>query len=1060
LGIEELLYVRDSMGPIHYELDLPAGWRTRRAKSKRAIVELVDAAGVPRMRMVADRAWDATGKRARIAMSVEGSQIELGVAPDAPTTVLLDPEWQEAGQASVERYEATSTLLPNGKVLVAGGVLAEGHESARAAELFDPNTATYEQAADMTVPRSGHTATLLKGSGDVLIAGGQTVASDGQLASSATAELFSPGLDAFSATGSMAEARDGATATRLHDGRVLVVGGVVAYSDTADQVSGDPHTLATSAELYDPTTGEFTRTQGAPRYARMQHQAVLLPDDKVLVVGGGSSSMLHFGLAAKAELYDPGEDHFTATGSLSSGRRAFAAVHLPAVHQVLVAGGVSRPPEYVDGIELYDVDDETFTDAGELPEGQYRAAGSLLPDGRVLLSDGVNAGLWDPTAAAFDVVPAPPLLGPFCPTLLPHGRVLATAVPQALFYDPAEPAIDAPLPDLMAVARWMHTATLLPNGEVLVVGVGPENDPGLVAEIYDPQNASFRIVQGVSPRIGHTATRLPNGKVLLAGGRVGNMSGSTLATAEIFDPATEQTIPVDEEMSESRGWYDATLLPDGRVLVTGGWTGVGYRSSAELFDPVSRTWERVEDLHSPRWNHTSALLPDGRVLVVGGASRWEAGGWDGPVGYVPPEVFDPAENRFSVLDSRDWADHLNARSAVLPDGRVLVVGGAMLDLFDPVSESFSPCSAGTFRWRARAELLPSGNVALVGGWSQLQDLATAAVYLFDPYANGTRPAGEMTVGRANHASALLPDGGVLLVGGHATFQQPLVALRSAEVWRETPLPDPDLQPEVTTSFEQPTHRALAPGDVVVISGSGFTGHSESSGGSLPSATNHPVAMWMPLRGAPSHGRVLEGWTDTELRWQVPATSYAGPGLLFIAVNGVRSVGVSATITQAQVGVPCPGDGACNSGYCTDGVCCEDRCDAPCQACSTARKGSGENGQCGIAAEGAVDPQCDPGPGDVCGTTGMCDANGECALVAEGSQCSVDSACFGGECRASYCDGEHTVKRLGSLEDCSPYRCSTEDHRCVQKCSSNVECIDGFICSPDGQCVEFLGDDEP
>jgi len=117
-------------------------------------------------------------------------------------------------------------------------------------------------------------------------------------------------------------------------------------------------------------------------------------------------------------------------------------------------------------------------------------------------------------------------------------------------------------------------------------------------------------------RFDHTATLLPNGQVLVVGGDGEN--GNGLASAELYDPATGSWSATGSPITP-HAYHTATLLPNGQVLVVGGWGKTAIQSSAELYDPATGSWSAAASLVGlPRIRHTATLLADGRVLVAGG----------------------------------------------------------------------------------------------------------------------------------------------------------------------------------------------------------------------------------------------------------------------------------------------------------------------------------------------------------------------------------------------------------------------------------------------------------
>ncbi|HXE89762.1 MAG TPA: kelch repeat-containing protein [Terriglobales bacterium] len=181
------------------------------------------------------------------------------------------------GGMSAARYWHTATMLNNGKVLVAGGCC-----NLASAELYDPSTGTFTVIpSGMTAARYHHTATLLN-DGKVLIAGGFGSVAGGGFDYLASAELYDPSANSFTAIpGGMTSARAAATATLLNNGEVLLTGGHNGFGITS------------SAERYDPTANTFAATDGNMTSDRLAHTATLLSSGKVLVAGGGSADLYH-----------------------------------------------------------------------------------------------------------------------------------------------------------------------------------------------------------------------------------------------------------------------------------------------------------------------------------------------------------------------------------------------------------------------------------------------------------------------------------------------------------------------------------------------------------------------------------------------------------------------------------------------------------------------------------------------------------------------------------------------------------------------------------------------
>jgi len=340
------------------------------------------------------------------------------------------------------RASHTSTLLPNGKVLIAGGFAGSGGESNpyTTAELFDVSSGTFQSVGSMSIGRSGHTATLLK-NGRVLMAGGWT----GHYGRLGSAEIYDPATRAFTPTGSMVIERAGNTATLLPDGRVLMAGGV----------DREENAMA-SAEIYDPATGKFVET-GSMAEPRGAHTATALKDGRVLIVGGSSGHYPAQNIYRSAELFDPRTGKFTSAGQLIVGRHKHAAVLVGSGNVLVVGGSDNRDwhGEYASA-EIYDPGSGRFSATGTMNTARFKlpAAVALLPNGKVLVAGG----------------------GPFA-ELFDENTGTFTRVPGSL-----------------GSARFFASLTLLSGGQVLITGGYAEGGNGLPATpaawLYKPASAS------------------------------------------------------------------------------------------------------------------------------------------------------------------------------------------------------------------------------------------------------------------------------------------------------------------------------------------------------------------------------------------------------------------------------------------------------------------------------------------------------------------------------------------------------------------------------------------
>ena len=317
----------------------------------------------------------------------------------------------------------------------------------------------------------------------------------------------------------------------------------------------------------------------------------------------------------------------------------------------------------------------------------------------------------------------------------------------------------------------------------------------------------------------HDATLLENGKVLLSGGRDGS---GELLSAELYDPA-DGTWSSAGSMAGQRASFTTTVLANGKVLAIGGWGGVGttgFLRTAELYDPASNEWTQAASMEGQRGHHATATLKDGKILVSGGLGAYGALTASAEVYAPDADEWVPAPQ---MSTGRFWHS-----ATTLPDGKVLVVGGgnqggdlATAELYDPETNSWSDAESMTdARTNHTATALPDGRVLVAGG-SRSSGGALASTELYDPATGTWSSAGSMATGRFWHTATLLPDGKVLVAGGDAGSH----SIAGAELY------DPDTNSWSSVgdlAADRSMHSAAALEDGRVLVAGGSTGMSGAS----------------------------------------------------------------------------------------------------------------------------------------------------------------------------------------------------------------------------------------
>ena len=786
------------------------------------------------------------------------------------------------GLLNTARFDHTATLLPNGKVLVAGGA-PDGVASFSSAELYDPAAGTWAVTGSLNVPREIHTATLLP-SGKVLVAGGFNGSSYVSIA-----ELYDPAAGTWAITGSLNAARWRHAAILLTNGQVLVAGGAALGSVLA------------SAELFNPTNGTWTPT-GSLNLARQHHTLTLLPGGKVLAAGGCDFGGL-VNSFTNAEVYDPVAKTWTTINAMHTPRFGHTATLLPN-GKVLVAGGNNTfTSTLLAGTELYDPADGSWTVSGSMSTGRYNHTATLLPNGKVLVTGGGGTGgslasaeIYDPASGTWTSAGALATARQLhTATLLPGGEVMfaggdnnAGAVASTEQYDPANGTWAATGP--LAVARQYHTMTLLSDGTVMVAGgAGGFLNVFSSVELYAPAAGTWKTTNSMnSPRYFHTSTLLPNGKVLVAGGYT-VFGGAPTNSAELYDPANG-TWMATGSMATNRIVHTTTLLANGKVLVAGGYNGSIQFSNVEIYDPAGGTWTATGPLNRARGGHTATLLPNGKVLVAGGA----VGNYPNVTNLSSAELYDPVAGTWTLTGALHTARG-DDTATLLPNGKVLVAGGitgttnilSSAELYDPSNGTWTVTgSLNAARQLQTATVLSSGKVLVAGGQGGGPLYPTlSSTEMYDP-ATGLWTAGSpLNAARYAHMATLLAGGKVLVATGIGN---------TAELYDVGLGFNPAWQPQVD-SVTSP----LALSNQLTLTGSQFRGIAEGSGGNnQDSPADYPLVQLRSVESGQTRFLSSTNWS-ANLFVSLPVTNFpAGWALATVFVNGIPSSSAMLLINPA------------------------------------------------------------------------------------------------------------------------------------------------------------------
>ncbi len=984
------------------------------------------------------------------------------------TCELFDPAagpagtWSLAGPMAAARAYHAASSLPDGRVLVAGG-----HDGVftvlGSAELFDPATSTWSPAAPLRQPRSSFAALTLP-SGRVLALGGtQAPTSTGaEAAPLGTMELYDSRLNRWLTTTAMVAPRSLPLVANLPTGAVLIAGGLAGPFDT---------TPIATAEAYRELVTGWTPT-GAPTQPFTPVATAPLPGGKVLVLGVGTIS--------SAEIYDPSTGTFSRAAPMGTARTdpgtppppnfgwngpltippPYTATLL-STGKVLVAGGGTPIGVSLATAELYDPVTNSWTPtAGPMGTARAQLSAAPLLDGRVLLAGGTwwncpaSFELFDPATGLFTSVAAP---GPLCThhlVPLADGRVLADNLldSSVRIYDPSANAFT--LVGYLRSSRRVNgagfpSATLLPSGKVLFAG-------GLdaTAELFDPSTGSSTYTGSMSrPRSGHTATLLPTGKVLVA-------QGGT--AAELYDPQTGTfsllaTSPTHEVEV-------AALLPSGAALLV----GTVYRTAATeglvsdlgldapvLARPVIAT--------APAW-----AAPGDLISLTGAGFRGAVGAGSGGPGGAASDL--PV---LTLLRADGTGGLRRFQASAFDDASLTVTLPTSLGVgsyFLFVTVAGTPSVAAPMRIGLGTQGGACTADAQCASGHCVNQVCCAAAC---PACQACNLA--PTPGTCLNVAAGAEDGRACTITkvcdgtGACRLRtgQPCAANGDCQGGFCV---DGACCQNACAGACQTCNLPGSPG-MCLPSPAGKPGRAACSGtSSCDGAGNCKKGAGQACAAAsecalaacadgvccdvPCTGACLACNTPQHLGACSPAPRYSAKGCL--ATQACDGVGAC----KLANGQACTADAACASGLCADGVCCAGAC-GPCQACNLA----GTLGTCANVASGQ------PSPG--CAAPSSCDGQGRCLLVAgkscaSASQCA-SAFCADGVCCDAACSGPcqacNLVSSVGTCtavgarlvdpDSCTAPKACDGAGACkltlAQGCTSASACLSGFCAG--GLCCD-------
>ncbi len=540
-----------------------------------------------------------------------------------------------------------------------------------------------------------------------------------------------------------------------------------------------------------------------------------------------------------------------------------------------------------------------------------------------------------------------------------------------------------------------------------------------------------------TPRSEHVALLLDDGRVLVAGGRA---NGPTTGTVEAYDPTTNLWTSRASMPLALLGMAGAHL-PNGNIATFGGFNGDPVLFAFE-YDVAGNTWSGLASMQNSRSGATATELAFGTILVFGG--NFSSAG----------EVYDPALDSWMVTGFAQTGRSFHTATRLL-DGRVLLTGGSpgseptsSCELFDPVDFSFAS-TGGLNLARARhgAALLPDGRVLVAGG----DDIGATSAEIYDPSGGSWTTVAPMAIGRYRHTLTALLDGTVVAIGG-----SPDAAGTTATATVEFYDPVADTWTADTSMVEgRNDHTATLLFDGNVLAAGGFNGASRTTSAEryLSEAPPLPDGALCQL-GSECASTFCTDGVCCQNACNGACQSCGGQGICgadedFSLCNGGTCQNGSCIPDPLPDGELCSFGGQCGSGFCTDGVCCNEFCFGDCNACSVAA-GATVNGICEATVGAPCDNPFNCADDDVCSSDGVCIADSPICPITE---CLEDSFCGKGSCFDTPLDDGTGCSNGGACQGgvCIPAELFPDGDDCVDgaQCLSG-NCVDDVCCN--GTCV--------